>query len=222
MKKKLGLLIYMTLLLFFIALVYTLMVKYVDVAAIAADGSKVGFSTINNYIKNFIGYHDMWYKVSKYSLVIPIGIAGAYALLGFYQLIKNKSLAKVDKRIYALAGFYVVVILVFFLFEKLAINVRPFEVEGKIEASYPSTHTLLAVSLCGSSLLMLGYFIKNKKLLKVLNGLTWVAMIAIVVGRVISGVHWLTDILGGVIISLVLLMAFYTVLFYIDNKKKEK
>ncbi len=222
MKKKLGLLIYMTLLLFFIALVYTLMVKYVDVAAIAADGSKVGFSTINNYIKNFIGYHDMWYKVSKYSLVIPIGIAGAYALLGFYQFIKNKSLAKVDKRIYALAGFYVVVILVFFLFEKLAINVRPFEVEGKIEASYPSTHTLLAVSLCGSSLLMLGYFIKNKKLLKVLNGLTWVAMIAIVVGRVISGVHWLTDILGGVIISLVLLMAFYTVLFYIDNKKKEK
>ena len=222
MKKKLGLLIYMTLLLFFIALVYTLMVKYVDVAAIAADGSKVGFSTINNYIKDFIGYHDMWYKVSKYSLVIPIGIAGAYALLGFYQLIKNKSLAKVDKRIYALAGFYVVVILVFFLFEKLAINVRPFEVEGKIEASYPSTHTLLAVSLCGASLLMLGYFIKNKKLLKVLNGLTWVAMIAIVVGRVISGVHWLTDILGGVIISLVLLMAFYTVLFYIDNKKKEK
>ena len=222
MKKKLGLLIYMSLLLFFIALVYTLMVKYIDVAAIAADGSKVGFSTINGHVKDFIGYHNLWYKISKYSIVIPIAVAFGYALLGLYQLIKNKSLAKVDKRLYVLAGFYVLVVLVFFLFEKLAINVRPFEVEGKIEASYPSTHTLLSVCLLGSSLIMLGYFVKNKKLLKVLNCFTWVMMLAIIVGRVVSGVHWLTDILGGIIISLFLLMVLYTVLFYVDNTKKKR
>ena len=94
--------------------------------------------------------------------------------------------------------------LVFFLFEKLALNVRPFMIEGKLEASYPSTHTLLAVSICGSSLLMLGYYVKNKKLLNLLNILTWIIMIAMVVGRLISGAHWLTDILGGIIISLFL------------------
>ena len=220
MAKKKSLLIYMCLLLFFMALVYTLMIKFIDVGAIAPDKSSVGFSTINSYFRDLIGYHNTLYKVTKYSAIIPIGMVGGYGLYGLYQLIKNKSFAKVDKKLYVLAGFYVIFALVFFLFEKLAINVRPFMVEGKLEASYPSTHTMLAVSICGSSLLMLGYYIKNKKLLNILNILTWIVMIAMVVGRLMCGAHWMTDILGGIIISLFLLMVLYTVLYCLDKVEK--
>ena len=130
MAKKKNLLIYMCLLLFFMAVVYTLMVKFIDVGAIAPDKSTVGFSTVNTYVKDWIGFHSTWYKVTKYSAIIPIGIVGCYGLYGLYQLIKNKSFAKVDKKLYVLAGFYVVFALVFFLFEKLALNVRPFMIEG--------------------------------------------------------------------------------------------
>ena len=71
------------------------------------------------------------------------------------------------------------------------------------------------------------YFIKNEKLLKATNILTWLVMLVIVIGRVLSGVHWLTDIIGGIIISLFMLMSLYTVFNIINsmekkNGKKEK
>ena len=222
MLKKKGLLIYMCLITFIIAMMYIVLVKYTDVGAIAADGSNVGFSTINVYFKELIGYSKTWYKVSTYLGILPIAIAGAYALLGLYQLIKNKSLAKVDKKLYVLAGFYALFVFIYFLFEKVALNYRPVMIDGEVEASFPSTHTLLAVCMCGSSLLLSAYFIKNKKALKICNILTWLIMIALVVTRTISGVHWVTDILGGVIISLFMLMVLYTAIYYVSHPEKKE
>ena len=219
-KKKRLFLISLALLL--VAVLYTFLVKYVDVSNISPDGSKVGFATINSNFKELVGLKMGWYKFTKYLGLVPIAMCGCYALLGLYQLFKNKGFKGVDKRIYALGVFYVVFAIVYVLFEKIALNYRPFIIDGELEASFPSTHTLLAVCICGSSLMVAKYFIKNEKLLKATNLLTWLVMLLIVVGRTLSGVHWLTDIIGGIIISLFMLSALYTAINIINTEEKKR
>lgn len=206
------------------SIIYIFLVKFVDVSNIGPNGSKVGFSSLNSSFKEMVGLNMTWYKITKYLGLIPIAMCGCYALLGLYQLIKNKGFKGVDKRIYALGVFYVVFALIYVLFEKVALNYRPFIIDGELEASFPSTHTLLAICLCGSSLMVSKYFIKNEKILKATNILTWLVMIAIVVGRTISGVHWITDIIGGIIISIFMLTVLYTAINIINSmeRKKEK
>lgn len=218
-KKKLFL---ASCILLFIAIVYTLLVKYVDVSNIAPDGSNVGFASINSKFKDLVGLNMTWYKITKYLGLIPIAMCGCYALLGLYQLIKTKSLKKVDMHIYALGVFYIIFAIIYILFEKVALNYRPFMIDGELEASFPSTHTLLAICICGSSLLASKYFIKNETILKATNIFTWLVMLAIVIGRTISGVHWLTDIIGGIIISLFMLMSLYTAFNIINGLDKKK
>ena len=213
-KKKLFL---ASCLLFVISIVYIFLVKYVDVSNIAPDGSKVGFATINSSFKELIGLNMKWYKITKYLGLIPLAMVGFYGLLGFYQLVKNKGFKGVDKRIYALGVFYVFFAIVYVLFEKIALNYRPFLIDGELEASFPSTHTLLAICICGSSIMVSKYFIKNEKILKITNILSWIVMILLVVGRTLSGVHWLTDIIGGIIISLFMLTALYTIINIINS-----
>jgi len=218
-KKKLFLI---SCILLLVAITYTFLVKYVDVSNIAPDGSNVGFATLNSRFKDMVGLNMTWYKITKYLGLIPLAMCGCYALLGCYQLIKNKGFKGVDKRIYALGVFYVVFAIVYFFFEKVALNYRPFLIDGELEASFPSTHTLLAICICGSSLMVAKHFIKNEKLLKATNIITWLVMLLIVVGRTLSGVHWLTDIFGGIIISIFMLMAFYTAINIINSIERKK
>jgi undecaprenyl-diphosphatase len=219
-KKKRLFLISCILLL--VAITYTFLVKYVDVSNIAPDGSNVGFATLNSHFKEMVGLNMTWYKITKYLGLIPLAMCGCYALLGCYQLIKNRGFKGVDKRIYALGVFYVVFAIVYVLFEKIALNYRPFLIDGELEASFPSTHTLLAICICGSSLMVAKYFIKNKKALRITNILTWLVMLSIVIGRTLSGVHWLTDIFGGIIISSFMLMALYTAINIINSLDRKK
>ena len=187
-----------------IAVIYTVLVKYVDVKAIGPSSTKVGFATMNGWFKDLLGYNKLFYKISKYAGVIPFLFCAYYGLLGVIELIKKKSFKKVNYRYYILACFYVIFVAMYFFFEKVAINYRPVIIDIKegIEASYPSTHTLLAICLCGSSLIVSKFFIKNETLRKLANIAAWGLMVVIVVARLISGVHWLSDILGGILISL--------------------
>ena len=206
-----------------IAIVYTLLVKFVDVSAIGPEASKVGFHTLNGYIRDLLPYNDTFYKISKYAGFIPLAFALFYGALGALSLIKTKNLKKVDNKLFILAGFYVVVLVVYFLFEKVVINYRPFIIDVKegLEASYPSTHTLLALCFCGSSLLISKYFIKNDLFRRLVNIGTWFLMVFIVVTRIISGVHWISDIIGGIVISLALLNIFYMGILMTDEADKE-
>ena len=203
-----------------VAVIYTVLVKYVDVKAIGPGSTKVGFATMNGWFKDLIGYNKMFYTISKYAGVIPFGFCACYGLLGFIELIKKKSLKKVDYRYYILACFYVIFVAMYFFFEKVAINYRPIIVDVKegIEASYPSTHTLLAICLCGSSLIVSKFFIKNETLRKLFDIAAWLLMVVIVVARLISGVHWLSDIIGGIIISLTYLSFLRLSLIRMDEK----
>lgn len=198
-----------TIMLFATAAIYTILVKTIDVQAIGPKGSFVGFATINNYFHQILKTNDFWYKATKYLGVVPFLYVFFYGIVGLKQLIKYKCLEKIDKKILILGGFYLVVGIVYFFFEKVIINYRPILENGTLEASYPSSHTMLAICVCLSSIFMNTYYIKNNSLKKVLNIATWILMILLVLGRLLSGVHWFTDILGGVIISLFLVFSFY-------------
>lgn len=196
-----------------VTMVYILLIKVVDVAPIGPNESSVGFSTINSFIKESLPYNEKIYKVTEYLGYAAIAVAGIYAFVGLLQLIKRKSLKKVDKEIYLLAGLYVTVIILYALFEVVVINYRPILMEGKLEASFPSSHTMLALTICGSGILFnISKKLKCRKLVNIILGMM---MCAIVIGRFISGVHWATDIIGGVLISTTLLVMFKTGLSYI-------
>lgn len=208
-----------TLILFVIAVVYTLLVKYYDVVAIGPKATKVGFAGINGAVHNMLPYNETWYKITKYLGVVPFLICAFYGFIGIKELIKHKSLKKIDKRLIYLGIFYVVMLVVYVLADKIVINYRPILEDGVLESSFPSSHTLLAVCVCASSLLIAKYYVKNQKLLRVFNYLTIVLMLGLVIGRLISGVHWLTDIVGGVIYSVFLVSLYYS---FIYNYKKTR
>ena len=209
-------LLYTSVSLLITSILYTIIIKTVDVKIIGPNGTSVGLAGINSFFHNMFGLNRGWYKITKYLGIIPFLIVAFYGLIGLKQLINRKSIKKVDKRLLLLGGFYILVGLTYVFFEKVIINYRPVILEGQLEASYPSSHTMLAVCICTSSLLMSKYYIKNKKSKNIIDKCTIVLMIALVIGRILSGVHWITDIIGGIIISLFLVSILY---YFISNPK---
>lgn len=197
----------------FMAILFTILAKVIDVKPVGLDNTNLGFSTINKYVFDLLGTSNLWYVITKYLGVIAILIICIYGLIGIIQLIKRKSLLKVDREIIMLGIFYVIVMMIYVFFEKVIINYRPVSEDGLLEASYPSSHTLLTLFVSGSAILINKKLYSNKYI-KVINILLFIMMILMPVGRLLSGVHWFTDILEGVLISSALLMSFYTVINY--------
>lgn len=214
MKNKKNILICVLLVL--ISIIYTLLVKYVDTSTIGPNGSVVGFSSLNSFVFNLTGNNMTLYNITEIIGIIPILIALMYAIIGLIQVIDRKSL-KVDKELIALGILYIIVILIYVFFEKCIINYRPVLIDGILEASYPSSHTLLSICICGSALLINKYLFNNKKIYKYINIISIISMVLIVLGRLLSGVHWASDIIGSIIISITLLKILET--YYLNIKK---
>ncbi len=193
-----------------LSIIYTVLVKYIDVGTIGPKMSSVGFSSLNQWVRGTVGTNMFWYHVTKYLGIIPFLLVAFYGIVGLMQLVKRKSLWKVDKRLFFLGGLYVLLGIVYVFFEKIIINYRPVLMDGELEASYPSSHTMLAVVICLSSLLISKNYIKNKDFLKCFNIGTIILMVLLVFGRILSGVHWISDIIGGILISIMLVSFFYT------------
>lgn len=212
-KKYLILSIILTI----VSVLYTILVKTVDVKKIGPKGSLVGFATLNSLFKNIIGSNMTIYKITEILGYLVFLLCLFYAIIGIYQLIKRKSLKEIDKQIYLIAGFYVLVLMVYILFEKLIINYRPVLIDGELEASFPSSHTVLSICVCLSSIMLSRKYI-SKKYVDIVNVITIILMLGVLIGRLISGVHWISDIIGGIIISMTLIMYFKTCLRYINHK----
>lgn len=200
-------------------IIYTLLIKFVDVQAIGPEGSKVGFATLNQWEHNLLGVHMLWYNITKYSGAIVILVALGFAGLGGWQLFKRKDLFKVDKDLIILGMFYVLVGFAYVFFELCIVNYRPVMIGGELEASYPSSHSMLAICIMGSAILQIDRRIKDETVKKGLTIVCLVIMGITIIGRLISGVHWLTDILGGILLGCTLTMFYYSVMRYIFPKR---
>lgn len=187
---------------------WTVLVRFIDVQTIGPNGSSVGFAVLNKAVHETIGVHWGLYTVTDWLGLIPIVFVLGFAVLGLVQLIRRRSLFKVDRSILVLGGFYIVVMSMYLLFEEVAINYRPVLIDGNLEASYPSSTTMLALCVLPTAMMQLKSRIRHiavrSAVLVTLGALT----AFMVVGRLLSGVHWLTDIIGGVLLSVGLVMLY--------------
>lgn len=200
-----------TVFLFAIFILFTVALKFIDVRPIGPNGSAVGFAGINSlFVRSEL--NDFWYNLTELSgRLMPFTVVGIFAIYGIYQLIKRKSFKMIDKDIWALAGYFVVVIIFFMLFEKIVINYRPIILpkdNGELKASYPSSHVFLTISTGGAALIQVSRRIKNISFKNVIMTILWLFIIVMIIGRLLSGVHWFTDIVGGVLLGFALTMLY--------------
>lgn len=187
---------------------FTVSVKFIDVQPIGPNGSEVGFATLNSAVKKLIGTNEIADSVSDICITIAIGVAGFFALTGLIQLLKRKSFLKVDFYLYALAAFYIAVAIIYFFFMFFAINYRPLLDNNELEASYPSSHVLVTVGILMTALLQVRERIKNKTLKAVLQCGCVVISVLVVIVKLLAGVHWFTDIIGGILCAAMLISAY--------------
>lgn len=192
---------------FALFIILIILVKTVDTAAVGPAGTVIGLSGINSSVHELFGLNMVWYDITKYLGAFAILVALGFAGLGLWQLIKSKSIASVDRQILTLGGLYAVVVALYALFEVVIINYRPVIMPdaSEPEASFPSSHTMLICVVIGSAVMLTDKYIKNNRLCLLLKALGYAIIIITVIGRLICGVHWLTDIIGGVLISISLL-----------------
>ena len=199
MKKKRGTCLSACMLMAFV--LWTIAVRFVDLREIGPRGSSVGFATLNGAFHRLTGVHMSLYVITDWMGLVPIGFALGFAVFGLTQWIKRKSLLKVDRSILVLGGFYILVMAAYALFEFSVINYRPVLIDGYLQASYPSSTTLLVLCVMPTSAMQLNRRIKNKAYRRCIAFAIHAFAVFMVVARLLSGVHWFTDIIGGVLLS---------------------
>ena len=199
MNKQKRLILPLLLLAAFI--LWTAAVCRIDVQPIGPLGSSVGFAAANRLIHNVTGVHMQLYTLTDWLGVVPIFVALGFAILGLVQWIKGRSIRKVDRSILLLGVFYGAVAAVYLFFERHVINYRPVLIEGVLEASYPSSTTLLVLSVMPTLVFQAEHRLKQPRVKEIVRVLAGCFSVFMVVGRLVAGVHWVTDILGAVFLS---------------------
>ena len=180
---------------------WTWLIRTVDVQPVGVNGTDIGFAGLNTWFHRLTGVHMSLYSITDWLGLVPVFVCLVFAAMGLVQLIRRKSLRKVDWDILLLGAYYAVVIGCYLAFEMIPINWRPILIEGRMEASYPSSTTLLVLSVMPTLVWQARHracFAKYRRPLSITAGLFSAFM---VLGRLISGVHWLTDIVGAVLLS---------------------
>lgn len=172
---------------------WTVAVRFVDVAPIGPNGSAVGFATLNGWFHRLTGVHMSLYVLTDWLGLVPVAVCFAFAVMGLSQWVRRKNIAKVDGDVLLMGGFYVLVLAAYLLFERIVINYRPVLIEGVLEASYPSSTTLLTLCVMPAALVWLHRRTTPRWMVAFMVLFT----AFMVFGRLFSGVHWLTDIIGG-------------------------
>ena len=185
-----------------LAIAATIIVSTVDVQPVGVEGTNLGLATINTGFFNQVGQSETFYKISSVAGYICFAVAGGFAVFFLIQLIQRKSLSKVDRNLAVLMLLYILTLSLYLLFDKvLIINYRPVLRDKGLESSYPSTHAVIAWVVMISAIDQWNIYIKNQKTLTIVVTLSFLVLLVVILARALSGVHWITDILGGILIG---------------------
>lgn len=209
----------------FLFVIWTILVKTVDVVQIPNVGP-LGFYHFNvETLQKTALSHDMdkFSKISDVLLYLSFLTVAAYAVLGLYQLIKRKSFKKVDSIIYLLLGVYITTVVLYFILALSKINYAPILSEGKLKASYPSTHLFICSTYFIIGLIALFQYKKFNLTIKIiLSAVVSLICIGVCVTRIYSGHHYITDIIGSIFLTTTVVLAFVAFLDIFRNKKIEE
>lgn len=180
---------------------WTVAVRRFDVKSIGPNGSAVGFAGFNGWVHELTGVHMGLYVLTDWLGLVPMGFVLGFAVLGLVQWMRRRKLFRVDHDILLLGGFYLLVLILYLVFETVAVNARPVLIDGRLEASYPSSTTMLVLCVVPTAMMQLYARIRNTKVRMIVLTILAVFTVCMVVGRLIAGVHWFTDIIGGILLS---------------------
>jgi undecaprenyl-diphosphatase len=199
---------------------WTVLIRWVDVQAVGQNGTKIGFADFNVWFHQLTGVHMTLYTITDWLGLVPIFICLCFGVLGLVQLIKRRSLLRVDPDILLLGIYYVLVIACYLIFEMIPINYRPVLIEGRLEASYPSSTTLLVLSVMPTLWFQANRRVSNAMIRKAVAVFVVTFSVFMVIGRLVSGVHWATDIIGSILLSAGLYMLYRSAVLYTDKAKR--
>ena len=197
---------------------WTLLIQTVDVQRVGVNGTNVGFAAANTWFHRLTGVHMGLYTVTDWLGLVPIAVCMGFGILGLTQWIRRKSIAKVDRDILLLGGYYILVVLGYLIFEMIPINYRPILINGAMEASYPSSTTLLVLSVMPTLLFQVSRRAKNQTVRRITAAFVVLFSAFMVTGRLVAGVHWLTDIVGSVLLSAGLYSLYRAAVLAMDHK----
>ena len=212
MKKDNRKNFYIAICMLVVFLLWTVAVRFIDMQAIGPQESIVGFATINQFVHNLTSVNLSLYTITDWLGLVPLIFVMGFGTLGLIQWIKRKHLLKVDYSILILGGFYIVVMAVYVLFEMFVVNYRPVLIGGILEASYPSSTTMLVMCVMLTAIMQFNTRIKNNILRRSISSVITVFIVFMVIGRLVSGVHWLTDIVGGILLSTGLVLMYRAII----------
>ena len=191
---------------------WTAAVMTFDVQPIGPEGSAVGFGTLNGCFHEATGVNWWLYDLTDWLSLVPLVTVAGFGLLGLSQLVKRRSIRKVDRSILILGGFYILVAAAYVAFEVFPVNCRPVLIGGVLEASYPSSTTMLVLTVMPTAAMEL----RRRRGSRLLTWGAGVFAVLMLMWRLFSGVHWITDIIGGILLSGTLVM------FYCAVRLEEK
>lgn len=188
---------------------WTLAVQWIDVRSIGPQESTVGLAALNQFVHRLTGVHMFLYTLTDWLSLVPLALIAGFAALGLLQWIRRKSILKVDFSLLALGKFYVIVMAVYLFFEIVVINYRPVLIDGMLEASYPSSTTMLVLCVMPTAAMQFNIRIHKQLTRKRITCALHCFTVFMVIGRLISGVHWFTDIVGGTLLSTCLVTMYH-------------
>ena len=199
--------------------IWTELIQKVDVQAIGQRGTDIGFATFNSWFHRLTSVHMAIYTITDWLGLVPIFVCLIFGGIGFCQLVKRRSLLKVDYDIIFLGIYYVAVIFGYLIFEMIPINYRPVLIDGFLEASYPSSTTLLVLSVMPTLTFQSNRRLKSEIVKRFICILSISFSVFMVVGRLVSGVHWFTDIMGSIMLSVGVFYIYKSVVRLCDKEE---
>ena len=199
--------------------VWTALIQMVDVQSVGQNGTDIGFASFNCWFHGLTDVHMAIYTITDWLGLVPVFVCLIFGGMGVVQLINRRSLFKVDSDIIVLGIYYIAVIIGYLVFEMIPINYRPILIEGRMEASYPSSTTLLVLCVMPTLIEQANRRISDGIVKRIILIFSVCFSVFMVLGRLVSGVHWFTDIVGGVLLSAGLFYIYKAVVLLVNKEE---